>query len=395
MLGTMNPAVSQINLPAVYVANGLGICLLLALLFGKQRNLRDRSSDGILYRWMCRICLVLCVLETCGFVLDGRQFPGARQAIIICSATTLLLAAVLAYLWVCYVNCKLRLNRGKARIDCLPAAAPAVVIGLMSLANLFFPVFFGVSEDNIYYRTSWAFLPWIMVYVYMAWGAVQSYRYQRRTDRRLFIPVLMFLAPIYVGSLIQLFCYGISLIWASVAVGLIYLNINLQSEQAYLDPLTKLYNRGYLLHYMDHVAGQTGKDRHITGIMLDINDFKKINDTLGHMEGDRVLRAVGKILFHAARSHTVVRYGGDEFVILLEKAGPEQVQETLDSIQRNLQKYNANRGTLPPISFSVGTAEFDRSNVFHFFEEMDVRMYEDKRAFYLRREMHEMSAADM
>ena len=395
MLGAMDSSVSQINLPAVYVANGLGICLLLALLYGKQRRLRDRAPDGILYRWMCRIGLVLCVLETCGFVLDGRQFPGARQAIITCSAAILLLAVVLAYLWVCYVNYKLPMQHGRTRIDCLLAAIPAVAIGLMSVGNLFFPVFFWVSDDNVYYRTTWFFLPWVMVYAYMAWGAIQSYRYQRRTDRRLFIPVLIFLAPIYVGSLIQMFCYGISLIWVSVAVGLTYLNINLQSEQAYLDPLTKLYNRGYLLHYMDHMAGQAGKDRHIAGIMLDINDFKKINDTLGHMEGDRVLRDVGRILFHSARSHTVVRYGGDEFVILLERASAKQVQDTLDSIQRNLNIYNATRGALPRISFSVGTAEFDHISVFHFFEEMDARMYEDKRSFYLRREMCKMSSDDL
>lgn len=392
MLGAMDSSVSQINLPAVYVANGLGICLLLALLYSRQRKLRDRSPDGILYRWMCRICLVLCFLEIAGFVLDGRQFTGARQAIVICSAIILLMAIVLACLWVCYVNCKLHLNYRRTRMNCLLAMAPAAVVGLMVVANLFVPVFFWVDDDNVYYRTTWFFLPWVTVYAYMAWGAVQSYRYQRRTDRRLFIPVLMFLAPIYVGSMIQMLCYGISLIWASVAVGLIFLNINLQSEQAYVDPLTKLYNRGYLLHYMDHMAGQAGKDRRITGIMMDINDFKKINDTLGHMEGDKVLRDVGKILFHSARNHTVVRYGGDEFVILLEKASAEQVQDTLDSIQRNLKIYNATRGTLPSISFSIGTAEFDHTSVFHFFQEMDERMYEDKRNFYLRREIHEVSA---
>lgn len=395
MLGVMNSGASQINLPAIYVANGLGICLLLALLYGKNKKLRAMSPDGKLFRWMCQICMVLCILETLGFVLEGRQFPLARQLAILCSATMLLLAVILAYLWVCYVDRKLRLKRRQVRVDCLVAAAPAAVIGLMSVANLFFPVFFGVSEDNVYYRTSLFLIPWVVVYAYMAWGAIQSYRYQRRTDRRLFIPVLLFLAPVYVGSLIQFFCYGISLIWVSVAVGLTLLHSNLQSEQAYLDPLTKLYNRGYLLHYMDHMTEQIKKGTHITGIMLDINDFKKINDTLGHAEGDAVLRAVGKLLLRSAGNSTVVRYGGDEFVILLENAEADQVQKTLDSINRNLQAYNASCGTLPQISFSMGTAEFDQMDAFRFFQEMDIRMYEEKREFYLRREMHEMSVGEL
>ena len=273
MLGAMDSSVSQINLPAVYVANGLGICLLLALLYGKQRRLRDRAPDGILYRWMCRICLALCALETMGFVLEGRLFPGARQAAVVCSSVILAMAGLLGYLWVCYVNYKLALNRNQTRISRVLAAIPAGAVGLMAAVNLRCTVFFWISESNIYHRTPLLLFPWIVVYGYMAWGAIQSYRYQRRVDRRLFIPVLMFLAPIYLGSLIQLFCYGISLIWVSVAVGLTFLYINLQSEQAYLDPLTRLYNRGYLLHYMDHLTEQSWSSCQIAGIMLD--DLRK------------------------------------------------------------------------------------------------------------------------
>ena len=391
MFGAISSNASQINLPAVFVANGLGVCLLLAILYGNHKKLRDSSYDGIVFRWMCRICLALCALETMGFVLEGRLFPGARQAAVVCSSVILAMAGLLGYLWVCYVNYKLALNRNQTRISRVFAAIPAGAVGLMAAVNLRCTVFFWISESNIYHRTPLLLFPWIVVYGYMAWGAIQSYRYQRRVDRRLFIPVLMFLAPIYLGSLIQLFCYGISLIWVSVAVGLTFLYINLQSEQAYLDPLTRLYNRGYLLHYMDHLTEQSWSSCQIAGIMLDINDFKKINDTLGHSEGDAVLRAVGKLLLHAAGNNTVVRYGGDEFVILLETARPERIQTVLDNIQRGLREYNASRGTLPQISFSMGTAKFDQTDIFRFFQEMDKRMYEDKRAFYLRRETMEQS----
>ena len=394
VFGAMNLGISEINLPAVYIANGMGICLLTVILYGRHKRLRDKTRDGILYRWMCRLCLILCILETCGFILDGNRFYGARQVAVLCNATILFLAVTMAYLWVCYVNSKLCINRRQTRAGRFLTAVPAGVIGLMTLANLFVPVFFVVNEANVYHRTPWFLLPCLVVYAYTAWGAIQSYRYQRRTDRQLFIPVLMFLVPVYVGSLIQLFCYGISLIWVSVAVGLTCLYINLQSEQAYLDPLTKLYNRGYLLQYMDHVFQQAGKGNPITGIMLDINDFKKINDTLGHVEGDQVLQAVGKILLRAAGNNTVVRYGGDEFIILLETSKSEQVQKIMDNIQWNLRSYNASRGTLPAISFSMGTAKFDQMNIFRFFQDMDMRMYEEKREFYLRKEMHEVSSND-
>lgn len=391
MPSVMEFSVTQVNLPAVYVANGLGICLLMVILLDERRSLRVNARDGYLFRWMCRLCFVLCILETCGFVLEGKLFLGARQMALVCSAAILMLAAGLAYIWVCYVDSKLFPERRQTRLNCPLAAVPAVLVVLMALANLFFPLFFGITPSNNYYRGVLFLLPWIVVYGYMAWGASWTYRYQRKADKHLFIPVMTFLIPVYLAGLVQLFCYGISIIWASVAVGLTCLYINLQSEQAYLDPLTRLHNRSYLLHYMDRIGGQAKKGLQITGIMLDINNFKSINDTLGHSGGDAVLRTMGKLLRRAAGDHIVVRYGGDEFVILMEDSSPAQVQAVLDRVCQVLQDYNSSRGNRPPIFVSTGSAEFDQMDVFRFFHEMDMKMYEEKRAFYLRREIHETS----
>lgn len=392
MPSAMEFSVTQVNLPAVYVANGLGIFLLLAVLLGERRSLRVGARDsGYLFRLMCWLCVALCVLETCGFILEGRLFPSARQMTLFCNTGIFMLAAGIAYIWVCYVDSKLFPDRRQTRLNCPLAAIPAVLVGLMALLNLFIPVLFWITPSNNYYRESLFLLPWIVMYGYMAWGAIWSYRYQRKADKHLFIPLLMFLIPVYLGSLIQLFYYGISIIWASVAVGLVCLYINLQSEQAYLDPLTQLYNRSYLLHYMERISGQAKRGLQITGIMLDINNFKNINDTLGHAEGDEVLRAVGKLLRRAAGEHTVVRYGGDEFVILLENSSPDQVQTVLDNVRKALQAYNSSRGNRPAIFVSTGSAEFDQLDIFHFFHEMDMKMYEEKRAFYLGREIYEAS----
>lgn len=393
MFGAMNCSASQINLPAVLVANGLGIFLLLAVLYSRRKRMRSRACDERFFHWMCLLCLALCLLEICGFLLDGRLFPGARQAALICNTVILLLALSLAYLWVRYVDCKLGLNVGHGAATYL-AAIPALLTGFVTLTNLFFPLFFGMNSSNHYYRTPIFFLPWIVIYGYMAWGALQSYRYQRTSNNRLLIPLLMFLVPVFLGSLIQMFCYGLSLIWVSSALGLTFLYINLQSEQAYQDPLTGLYNRNYLLHYMDHIARQVKKGRHITGIMLDINEFKQINDTLGHSEGDAVLRAVGSLLLRSAKNNIVVRYGGDEFVILLETSHPEQVQTVLNNIKQALDSYNATRGSLPPLSFSMGTAEFEEQDIYRFFQNMDSRMYDEKRTFYMHREIHETASND-
>lgn len=394
MLSIFDRNLLPTNLTAILVANGVGICLMLVVLFGSRRRLRMVSVCWQMFHWMCWSCLILCLLETAAFLLDGQQFAGARHLALTCNTVAQMLAVLVGFLWTCFVDYKLLgdLERLKKRGRIL--IIPALLICVLLVCNLFADVFFGLDDNNIYYRTSLFAVPWVVVYGYMAYSAVLSYRHRKRVDQYLFMPILIFLLPVYVGSLLQMFFYGISLVWVSLSLGLIYLYINLQNEEMYLDPLTRLYNRNYLVHYMDHLVQQGVKKAGTAGIMLDIDDFKYVNDTYGHSEGDAVLRAVGALLHRAAAEDAVViRYGGDEFVILLVDAAPERLQAVRERIRQEREALNA-AGTFPfSLSFSTGLAKFDTEDVYGLFQEMDRRMYEEKRRHYQKREQ-EASAAD-
>jgi diguanylate cyclase (GGDEF)-like protein/PAS domain S-box-containing protein len=92
------------------------------------------------------------------------------------------------------------------------------------------------------------------------------------------------------------------------------------SHQAFHDPLTGLANRARLRDQLDRALATAGQspDR-VALIYVDLDDFKKVNDSLGHASGDRLLRVIAERLLNATRgSDTVARLGGDEFAILLE-----------------------------------------------------------------------------
>ena len=379
--------VPAINMPAVLIANGLGVCLMLVVIFNKYRHAKWASYDSRLFHWMCRICLTLCILETAGFLWDRKVFWGARQLCIVVNVITYLLSFALAYIWICYVDYRLFNDHVRLQKNYIWAMIPAGIVCLMAVANCFFPVFFGISKENVYYRTPLFLIPYVVIYGYLTYGAVLTYHYRNKVNRYLFMPVMLFLTPIYLGSLIQLIFYGIALIWVSVSVGLVFLYINLQHEESFLDSLTNLYNRNYLLYYMDYIMKRAQAGRKLIGIMLDINDFKKINDTYGHIAGDSVLRAVGEILVRSTdTSSIVVRYGGDEFVILVE-GDRGKVEEFCSNIERELRDYNAANTAPLPVSLSAGIAEFDKVDVFKFFQEMDRNMYREKHTFYQQRDL--------
>lgn len=229
---------------------------------------------------------------------------------------------------------------------------------------------------------------------YLAGGTVLIKLRQRRTGRYVYMPVSAFLLPVYLGVALQLVFYGLSFIWVAAALGLTSLYISLQSELTFRDPLTNLYNRSFLLHYLHNQK----KKVPLAGILLDVNSFKAINDTLGHQEGDRILQAVARMLQEAATDKTVaaVRYGGDEFVVLLMDDDPGQTQLFCQRLDRCLEQYNQTAGAANPISLAAGMAriELGTGDTELFCQEMDRKMYEDKAAFYQRTQKDDARAGE-
>lgn len=377
---------SGVNLPAVFVANGLGVALMLVLLLGRHKRGKFVSVDGRLFKHMCQLSMTLCILEICGFWVDGKQFWGARQLNVVISSALFASNAVFTCFWICYVNYKLFQDKQRLKRRCPIVVLPAAVICIMCIVNLFTDVFFGVSAENVYYRRPLCILTYLVAFVYMISGAVLVFLRRNRMERNLFITVVAYLVPIFAASVIQYFNYGLSLIWVSTALGLTILYINLQHELFYLDPLTNLYNRNYLFDYVAQMAtrGDRLSSKGMMGIMVDINNFKYINDTYGHLEGDVALRNVGKVLRDVVDpSGVVVRYGGDEFVILMEeRQGGEELDRLNQRVIEAIKAYNASGVSPYPISMAVGKARLKSADVESFFREMDQDMYIDKRKFY-------------
>lgn len=132
----------------------------------------------------------------------------------------------------------------------------------------------------------------------------------------------------------------------SLIVGLENCFLHLQAIQ---DPLTGLYNRSYLLYRLEEELAYSTRHRSpFALLMLDLDDFKAVNDTLGHAMGDRVLHRIGDLLRAALRREDVpARYGGDEFLLLLVNCDRRSAMEKAQKLRqliatRALPKEQAN-----------------------------------------------------
>ena len=133
-------------------------------------------------------------------------------------------------------------------------------------------------------------------------------------------------------------------------------------DRALRDPLTGLYNRGYLEESLQREAGRARRTDQPFGVMMvDIDRFKRVNDTFGHAAGDAVLRAIGRYLLSHARAEDIpCRYGGEEFVLLMAHASLATVRERAEKLRAGARELGIEWEGRPvgPITLSIGIATF-------------------------------------
>jgi diguanylate cyclase (GGDEF)-like protein len=154
--------------------------------------------------------------------------------------------------------------------------------------------------------------------------------------------------------------------------------------QANHDALTGLANRQRLQARMQEaIEGQTGEPARFAVMLMDLDRFKEINDTLGHHHGDRLLWLVGARLDQAVRERdTVARLGGDEFVILLaDLADVETIDALVERIRESLREPFPLDDLSIEVNASIGIAHFPRdgSDADTLLQRADVAMYHAKR----------------
>jgi len=128
------------------------------------------------------------------------------------------------------------------------------------------------------------------------------------------------------------------------------------------DPLTGFFNHRYLHERFGQEAVRSRRaHRPLSLLMLDLDDFKLVNDTLGHVLGDDVLRFTADLIRRTLRESDVpARYGGDEFAILLPEAGQEEAAATADRLVATFAEsaFTTGSGLAVPIGVSIGAATF-------------------------------------
>ena len=150
--------------------------------------------------------------------------------------------------------------------------------------------------------------------------------------------------------------------------------------RAFHDSLTGLANRALFRDRVTHALSRVARGEHVAVVFLDLDDFKTINDSLGHTEGDHLLEAVAARLLASVRSHdTVARFGGDEFAILLQRMEAAGSARSRAPGGRDASKPVNLRGREVVVSCSIGLAHaMPGDTADEILRNADVAMYRAK-----------------
>lgn len=157
-------------------------------------------------------------------------------------------------------------------------------------------------------------------------------------------------------------------------------NLEVYKKKSQLDGLTMLLNRATFMDSLLAEIREAEISKHpLPVIMFDIDDFKVINDTLGHVTGDRVLREVGRILRTSLRRGDIVaRYGGEEFIILLPHCELRQTLVIAEKLRKTIEDQVMDDA--PGFTVSIGCSLYQVGETpDSFIQRVDMALYEAKR----------------
>jgi len=156
-------------------------------------------------------------------------------------------------------------------------------------------------------------------------------------------------------------------------------------DLAITDPLTNLYVKDYFFQKLkSYLNRSSAKKSSLSIVMLDIDDFKKINDFYGHMVGDTVLRKLAKIMSSVVgkTENIITRFGGEEFIILFDKLSREEVLDKAEEIRKTAENTLISfRRQKVKFTVSLGVAFYpdDGKTALELINKVDVLMYKAKK----------------
>lgn len=357
--------------------------IVLILVYINGYKLKEQFLTHKLFMSLVKINIFLLAVDTLAWVFNER--PDAINYILNYLFNFLLyvFAIVPIALWLVYVDFHIFYDRKRLKRAKTISVIFIVANAMLMIISLFTGWYFYIDAYNVYHRGMYFWLYLILCYSLFVYAAFLLIRNRYKIETKFYKSLLLFPIPLLLGSIFQTLFYGLSLNWSCMMLSLLIIYFNIQDVSLNTDYLTRVFNRRMLDSYLKEKIKSSTKDNTFAAILIDIDDFKHINDSLGHHVGDEALQEAVKLMRDCIKKEDfIARFGGDEFYIVLDITEKEKLEETVQRLHTAADNYNFHSQKPYKINFSMGYDIYDikyNSQVEDFMRHIDKLMYQDKK----------------
>ena len=367
--------------------NVIGIILLFLFLSNMNKNIhKNMTMDQFIFN-LCLISNILIFIFDTGMWLLNK-LPGTGFLVFNYLTTVLYYISnpLICFLWLIYTDFKINESREGILKRIRIYVIPFLLSAILSIASIFTGWLFVIDENNAYKRGPYFLVLAFASLIYMIYAIIISIRDIKKNgwqeNKNVNIYLVFFPILLIFVSLIQIRYFGLSIIWVTAMLAFASMYINIQNGEISTDHLTGLYNRRRLDEYLQRRLKTRGKDHLLFSIMLDLDDFKTINDKFGHAQGDKALVTMSEILRKVCKNGDdfIGRMGGDEFIIVGERLEEEDVKQIIEEIYIRANWYNKRTMSDWYIKPSMGYSILGKEDTLDsFLATADQEMYRNKK----------------
>jgi diguanylate cyclase (GGDEF)-like protein len=276
-----------------------------------------------------------------------------------------------------YLDFIVALSKEKNRKRSFVYLIPVYMNVAFVIVNLFSDGFlYTVDSANVYHRGVGVYIGNVFTILFAGAAVFCFYRNKLMVTGRITQVILTLTLLPVAGTVLQMLFYGLSLGIPGFTLGIFVSFLLMEKNELLKDPLTMLNSRAQMENRLQY---KLKSQEPFTAIMIDVNDFKQINDMYGHTVGDEVLKDVSRILLSSANFEDFVcRFGGDEFFVILESAR-DIGHSYIKRIDQILADYSLRKPYTAGLSYgAVYVSPSDSYEVEELLRAADQLMYRDK-----------------
>ena len=353
-----------------YVLANLACVVFMGTVTFTLEKSGDKQSSTIYLLRMMRMLMLYFLSDSLWILFEGGIFTCNKLTMNLLTIVPYICLVITARLY--YLYCEIA--QGNTKIlspqEKLKTAIPFCCAIVILIIGLFTDYLFVIDETGyLEYRPLYAVLLMIP-FGYLIYSSIKAFHRaftsNRYYDHSLYIAMGLFpLTPIICG-LIQAFSLTVPILCYGATSAVLFLYITSTENRISTDPLTQIYNRQEMQRYLASKMKSKPQGMDLYLLILDVDHFKEINDTYGHIEGDKALVRMAEAMklscADAKNRPFLSRFGGDEFIIIMEAESEEQVKEKGELIRENVTKLNEEAGAPYELKACVGYAKYDYDN---------------------------------